>query len=210
MSSLGISLASDALTTGLSLLTQHSARVKDAKNENSAAQSAIDSQVADIQQVGTALANGTINVSDAITFCEQEDARIEAYLKSQVGKPGTAWDGTGTCGKTCTAGCCIYYGYIHGGFNNTIAALQKLQQTGQPQTWNYVAIDANKYGLRGRQAFSVTFHSPAIGSTSSLVNSVSSSLSSVVSSVVPGSKLSLSTIVLIIGFIALVVILGRK
>lgn len=210
MSTLAISLGTDVLGFGISALTQHSARVADAKNENAAAQQAINAQTQDIVQVGQALKSGTITIAEAITFCEQEDATIEGYLKGQVGKPGTAWDGTGNCSKTCTIGCCMYYGYIHGGFQNTINSLTKLQQTGQSVTWNYAAISGDKYGLIGRNAFSVTFQSPSVSPTSALTNSVASFASAIGLRSSSGSALSSSSILIIVALVALFFFLARK
>lgn len=200
MASAAIQLGSNILMTGLAELTQHSARLKDAKNENAAAQAAITAFDQDVQQVAQQLQAGQLTPAAAIAFCENEDAQIEKYLQAQVGKPGTAWDGTGVCSKTCTVGCCIYYGYIHGGFVNTINAITQLQQSGQPVSHTYVAIATNKYGLQGRASFTVTFSSIAASPGSSLIQSVSSAIGL-------SSTATSSSFLLLYAIIAIVIIL---
>lgn len=105
-------------------LTQHSARLTGAKNENQAADQAIPAYDADIKQVVASYQAGQITAAQAISALQSVDANIKAYLKSQVGAAGTAWDGSGNCNKSCTVGCCIYYNDLHSGIVGPDPAVQ--------------------------------------------------------------------------------------
>jgi hypothetical protein len=105
--------ATAAISGLLTQLTQHSARLKGAQNENAAADQAIPAFDADLQSIVAAYEAGTITQTQAISALLSVDANIKAYLKSHVGPAGTAWDGSGFCTKTCTVGCCIFYNNLH-------------------------------------------------------------------------------------------------
>jgi hypothetical protein len=100
------------------LIAQHTARLKGATSENQALDQIIPAFDADISQIADAFNAGTLNGKPftsamATAGLAQVDAQIYAYLKGQVGPPGTAWDGSGTCSKSCTTGCCVYYNNLH-------------------------------------------------------------------------------------------------
>jgi hypothetical protein len=95
------------------LLAQHTARLKGATNENQALDQAIPAFDADLAEIAAAYNAGTATRAQTISGFQQVDAQVYAYLKAQVGAPGTAWDGTGKCTKSCTAGCCVYYNDLH-------------------------------------------------------------------------------------------------
>jgi hypothetical protein len=111
-----------AIQSAISELAQHTARLKDAKNENTALDALIPAFDLDITGIAAAFNAGDITRDDAIGKLQTVDAQTEAYLFGLVGKPGTAWGGPRTqqignginatypapCDKRCTAGCCVY------------------------------------------------------------------------------------------------------
>ena len=112
-----------SLTGGL--LAAHTQRLHDAQNENSAGNQAVQAFDADLQQVVDAYNSGQVSQADGLAALAQIDQQIYSFLRSQVGKPGTAWrDGYTNCDKTCTVGCCIYNTSIHPSILNAERALQ--------------------------------------------------------------------------------------
>lgn len=109
----GVGIATSILKLGLSELSQHTARVSGATNENQAADQIIPAFDADLAACADAYNSGQYSATEIITALQAIDAQVYKYLKAQVGKPGTAWDGSGKCGKTCTVGCCLYYNDLH-------------------------------------------------------------------------------------------------
>lgn len=109
--SAGINAASSIVGA---LLAGHVARLKGAKSENEAIPQVVSAFDADVQQIVAAYNNGSISGAQAVQVLQTVDAGIVSYLRKQVGPPGTAWSDTsgfaGKCDKTCTAGCCVYYG----------------------------------------------------------------------------------------------------
>lgn len=100
------------ITAGL--LAAHTARLKGATSENAALVQVIPAFDDDIKGIVNAYNTGQASAQQAIVALQAVDNGIKAYLKAQVGKPGTAWNDSvgiaGKCDKTCTAGCCVYFG----------------------------------------------------------------------------------------------------
>lgn len=102
-------------------LAQHTLRLRDAANENAALDALIPAFDADLQQIAQAYNSGT-DPQTCIAALLAVDTNAYNYLQAQVGKSGTAWGGpssaqigsgvnpsySAACGKTCTAGCCVY------------------------------------------------------------------------------------------------------
>jgi hypothetical protein len=105
-------LASSVLQAGLSLLAQHTARLQAAENENAALDALIPAWDADVRAIVAAYNSGTL-LSECVQALTIVDNNAYSYLQKQIGKPGTAWNGSGQCNKQCTAGCCVYYNDLH-------------------------------------------------------------------------------------------------
>lgn len=121
--------ASSAISGLLSQITQHSERLSDAKNENSAVPAAVEAFDADLANIAAAYSAGKLSASQAAQALEALDANVYAYLHSLVGKPGTAWPaqynnlsmtdnpavpGPGVaCNSGCTVSCCVYLNDLH-------------------------------------------------------------------------------------------------
>ena len=167
MASLALSLGSDVAQIGIGQLLGHSTRLKDATNENSAASSAIPAFTQDVQEAVSAFNAGTINATEAISFLQQQQQAIYAYLKKQVGPAGTAWtEGGTTCNKTCTVGCCLYYTFV-----NVVAGrfYAILQATSYPATLKLPQTFSSKYGYPGSPALTLTLNPPTISPIVSLL-----------------------------------------
>jgi len=120
----GVAGAVAAIKVGISELTQHTARLKNATAENTAMDAVIAPFDADIAAIVTAHNNGSASAATCIQACLIVDQNIFQYLYSlaQTGKPGVAWSGPTTtsigtanrpvysadCNKQCTASCCVY------------------------------------------------------------------------------------------------------
>jgi hypothetical protein len=113
-------------------LTQHSARLADAKAENVAMQPAVEAFDADLQAIAAAYVQGQITAAQAAQAIATLDANLYANLHSLVGKPGTAWnvpqqtmdqDLGATCNTACTVSCCVYNNDLH---SPLVAAYQYL------------------------------------------------------------------------------------
>lgn len=119
----GITAGTDILKIAIGLLAQHTARLKNAKDENSALDALVPAFDADLAEIAQAYETGEYSAPDCIAALLAVDQQSSAYLRSLVGKPGTAWTsaplssqiGTGNrpsysadCNKTCTVSCCVY------------------------------------------------------------------------------------------------------
>jgi hypothetical protein len=114
----GISVAKLAITA----LAAHTARLKDAQQENEAMAALIPAWDADIQAIVAAYNSGDYTASACIAAAQAVDTQSFNYLRGLVGKAGTAWGGpttssigygnrpiySATCNKSCTAACCVY------------------------------------------------------------------------------------------------------
>lgn len=116
-----IPIAVKALTTGIAALSQHTAKLQAATNENQAADLLIPAFDSDLKAVAAAYNSGT-PASECIAALQAIDTNAYNYLRGQVGKAGTSWSGPSSatignginptygaaCDKTCTVGCCLY------------------------------------------------------------------------------------------------------
>lgn len=173
-SSQAISAGTDLLKLGLNLLAQHTARVKGATNENQAANSIVPAFDQDVAEIAAAYRSGEASAEECIAACQAVDKQVYDYLKSHVGPPGTAWDGTGNCGKTCTVGCCLYYGDLHAGLygapvfaGGAVGMIPVLQgsggQAGHVNQAYIPKVYSSKYGLNTRAEYWLDLTPPAAG-----------------------------------------------
>ena len=148
-------IAAISLLTGIAggLLKNHTLRLNDAKDENEAVANLVPAVNQDIQEVAAATQSGNLSFDQGMTYLESVYSKALSYLKSQVGKPGTAWTDSAPCGKTCTVGCCIWFAYLKPRLEKSIAILQ----SGKQGSVRGAAIPSNKYGFPGFPAFTVTF-----------------------------------------------------
>src|SRR5277367_4095336 len=86
----GIAGATAAIQQGVQQLAQHTARLKDATNENEALDQVIPAFDADLAAIANAFNTGT-SASDCVSALQLVDTNIYTYLRSLVGKAGTAW-----------------------------------------------------------------------------------------------------------------------
>lgn len=169
--------AAVAVTIIVSLIAAHKQRLKDAKDENTAAASAVSGFYQILQQIVQQYNAGQLSQSDAIAQLESLDQATYSGLRSHVGKPGTAWgtSSSGVCDKTCTVGCCLYNTYLHqdlygGGKKGVIPVMQ----SGGGQV-NVAGILSNKYGFPAMPKIALTINAPQ-DVTSSAIASVESVL----------------------------------
>jgi hypothetical protein len=181
-----------SLITGIlgSQLAQHTARLQDATNENQALDILIPSWDADIQAICAAYNSGT-PAADCIQAAQTVDNNAYTYLRKNVGKPGTAWDGSGKCTKSCTAGCCVFYNNLHSAifgpsgapYNGNIAAangatgiIPAMQSGGGVCSIPKIFPPSDKsYGNYTRAGYFLTFKKPAIVNNAASALSVSGS-----------------------------------
>ncbi len=104
------------------LLAAHEKRLHDAKNENEAVDQWIPVFDSFVTSVVNAYNTKQINAQYAAQICQQFDQTLYSKFRSFVGQPGTAWSDTngmaGKCDKTCTVGCCVYFGDLGPVLNN--------------------------------------------------------------------------------------------
>ena len=109
---------------GLTALTQHTARLKNATDENASLDAVIPAFDADIAAISDAFSTGQADLATCISACYAVDTNIFNYLYSLATskKPGVSWNGPTTqslgsgnrpvytivCNKACTASCCVY------------------------------------------------------------------------------------------------------
>jgi len=183
MASAGLNLASSALKLGVALLAQHSLRLKDAKTENAAIPPVVAAFDADVSAIVAAYNSGQATPATCAQACAAVDANIRSSLQngtvSAGGKPipGTAWNSTsgfaGKCDKTCTAGCCVYYGdlgpvlslmtLVMGGaplYQQWGAKDPRLQLTSTGAVITVPEVFASKYGGQDRPSYQITLTRP--------------------------------------------------
>lgn len=106
----------------LALLKAHQQRLTDAKNENAAVDQWLPVFDSFVTSVVNAYNSGQISASDAAQISQQFDQTLYSKFRSFVGQPGTAWNDqsgmAGKCDKTCTVGCCVYFGDLGPVLNN--------------------------------------------------------------------------------------------
>jgi hypothetical protein len=148
MAAAGTGVVTALLKVGLTDLTQHTARLKNATAENAALDAVIPAFDADLKAIATAFSAGTADVATCLAACSVVDQNIFAYLFALAQKkppmPGVSWNGpttaalglgnrpsyTITCNKLCTASCCVYLNdlrpaiYGRGGLSTSYAPWQ--------------------------------------------------------------------------------------
>lgn len=105
-----------------SLLAAHKARMQGAKNENAAVDQYVPVFDSFVKQVVQAYNAKQCTAQEAATVCQQMDQYIYQTFKGFVGQPGTNWNDqtgmAGKCDKSCTVGCCVYFGDLGPVLNN--------------------------------------------------------------------------------------------
>jgi hypothetical protein len=158
-----------AVKVGLSELAQHTARLKGAENENQAADQLIPAFDADLAQIAAAYNSGATDAGTCVKACQAVLAQCYSYLYAQVGKPGTAWNSSGNCDKSCTAGCCIYYNdlapAINGSpvfANGTVGFIPVLKVgSGTVYVPEVYPPSNTDYGNYARDSYTITITKPA-------------------------------------------------
>lgn len=111
-----------AAAIGISLWQAHEARLHGAKNENQAVDQYVPVFDSFVKQIVAAYNSGRCTKADAAQACQQMDRSLYNTFRSFVGQPGTAWSDVngmaGKCDKTCTVGCCVYFGDLGPVLNN--------------------------------------------------------------------------------------------
>lgn len=111
-----------AVSIVASLLAAHAARLKGATNENQAVDQYIPVFDSFVKQLETLWNNGTASAQQLATAAQQFDRYLQNAFRNLVGPPGTAWNDSsgmsGLCDKSCTVGCCVYYGDLAPVLNN--------------------------------------------------------------------------------------------
>lgn len=149
---------------GGALLAAHTQRMQDAKSENQAVATAIPNWQKDFVTIARA---GNFSRAYRIAQCDLLNQQTQAYLQKQVGRPGTAWNGSPSgcpgsdvprtengahpCDKTCTVGCCIYYNFLE----PAVDCLKKRIAKGGNQAAGCATIPGNKYGFPVFPSFTV-------------------------------------------------------
>jgi len=104
------------------LLKAHQARMQGAKNENQAVDQYVPIFDSFVQQLVIAYNKKQCTAAEAATAAQQMDQFIYQKFRSFVGQPGTAWSDSigmaGQCNKSCTVGCCVYFGDLGPVLNN--------------------------------------------------------------------------------------------
>jgi len=174
------------------LLGQHTLRLHDAQNENEAVANIIPAFDSDIQEINQAFNSGT-DAATCIAACAKVDQQVHSYLQSQVGKPGTSWnDATGMkgkCDKTCTVGCCVYFGDLGPALSLAVVAMggsplnpqwgsndPRIHLSTTGAVVDVPTVYVSKYGLPNRAGYSLNFIKPTGVSTAE--NAVSSTVDS--------------------------------
>jgi exonuclease VII small subunit len=201
MASIATSVIGQATGVLTGLLAQHTVRMKDAENENAAAAEAIPNYDADLQQINQAYNAGTASAAQCVAALNQVAAQVEAYLKEQVGKPGTSWvENSTACNKQCTVGCCLFFLDMLPGIKMCVAAINS-----GGGTVNVPTVFGDKYGLSGRPGYALQFVKPS--AASSIAESVLGSASPLAANTaaLPGATTSSKTLLLVIVIAALAV-----
>jgi hypothetical protein len=176
------------------LLAAHEARVKGAKNENAAVDSAVPTFDQAVQTLVQAYNAGQIDAGTAAQQIANIDATMFQTLKANVGAPGTAWsiapksmnDGSGAkCDKSCTVGCCVYNDDLHPaavllyqvfnalGSGGKMPSDPRVSQSGTSVTVQVPGIASGPFSSYTRGSYSLTLTPPPPGSAASLMSSLS-------------------------------------
>src|SRR5271163_3407953 len=228
MATLGISLGASALKIGIAELAAHSARLAAAKSENAGIPPVVAAFDADVAAIVAAYNNGQANASTCIQACQSVDANIQSNLKANITKngvaiPGTAWTAAtglaGKCDKTCTAGCCVYYGDL-----GPVLSLMQIAMGGAGGSWGrndkrltltttggtiqVPEVFASKYGGQNRPAYTITLSTPPPAAQvqsgiTSTVNELLGTQPSVLQGLIPASSTtgSINPVLLIVGVV---------
>ena len=181
--SAGITLGTAVLKIGLAQLVQHSARLAGARTENEAIAGIVDAYDSDLQTIVQAYNNGQASSALCLQALQTLDARVYNQLRSGTISaggapiPGTAWSDSvgmaGLCNKSCTAGCCVYFGDL--GPPLSLAALAiggrplraqwglrdpRYQTTPNGAVIKVPEVFASKYGGQDRPSYTLTIQAP--------------------------------------------------
>jgi len=189
--SAGIQAGTDILNIAISQLAQHTARLHNAKDENSALDALVPAFDADLKEIIQAYETGEYSGPDCIAALLAVDQQSAAYLRSLVGKPGTAWNapltaqiGTGNrpsysadCNKSCTVSCCVYlndlrpaifgrvvggaFGPYQTGSGQVVGLIEILQKGGGTLKVIPVAPPPGQYGTWGRPGYNIDVTPPS-------------------------------------------------
>jgi hypothetical protein len=154
-----------AIAVAAALLAAHSARLKGATNENQAVDQYDPVFVSFVNQLVAAYNSGQISKQQAATTAQQFDRALYNSLRALVGAAGTHWVDipNGPCNKSCTVGCCIYWGIFAPALDDISYVLGfPTGKYGQGdyrisgRTVTIVKFNPSKYSPYTRAAFSVT------------------------------------------------------
>lgn len=111
-----------AVSIAASLLAAHKARLKGATTENQAVDQYVPVFDSFVSKIVNAYNTKQISAAQCAQACQQFDQALYQTFRGFVGRPGTAWSDTngmgGKCDKTCTVGCCVYFGDLGPVLNN--------------------------------------------------------------------------------------------
>lgn len=177
LAGVGLSAATAGIAAGVgiivgiatTLLAQHKARMTGAKNENAAVDQYVPVFDSFVKAIVQAYNSKQCTAQQAATACQQMDQYIYQTFRSFVGQPGTQWNDTsgmaGKCDKTCTVGCCVYFGDL-GPVLNNISAVLGFQTSkwgkGDPRisgrTITVPKVYPSKYSSYSRELYTVTLN----------------------------------------------------
>lgn len=151
-----------AVSLVTSLLQGHAVRAKDAANENTQMNQIIPYVTQAFLQLVAGMKAGKYTAAQATQMANNIVQSYNSFVTSLQGKPGVADDGGTTCGKTCTAGCCLRTNYVMYLYKAVIGAINGIppQQpvinpNGKQWILGTTGIPANKYGFAGVPAYKV-------------------------------------------------------
>lgn len=111
-----------AVAIASAIYKAHKARLQGATNENEAVDRYIPVFDSFVKQATDAYNSGQISAGQCAQICQQFDQALYQTFRGFVGHPGTAWSDTagmaGKCDKSCTVGCCVYFGDLGPVLNN--------------------------------------------------------------------------------------------
>lgn len=155
-------IAGAALSIVTQLFEGHEVRAKDAANENTQMNQIIPYVTQAFLQLVAGMKAGKYTAAQASQTANNIVSSYNSFVKSLQGKPGIADDGGSTCGKTCTAGCCLrtnYVNYLYVAVMGAIAGTPPQQPVINPNGTQWIlgttGIPANKYGFAGVPAYKV-------------------------------------------------------
>jgi hypothetical protein len=152
------------------LFAAHTARLAAAKSENAAVANIIAPFDQDVAQLVQIWNTGQADPATFINYVKEVDNNVYNYMKSLVGRSGTAWSDSngmaGKCDKTCTAACCVYFGDLGPVLSGMIQAAggtgkwgpndPRIQRTAGGTVISAPKVFASKYGGVDRAGYSVT------------------------------------------------------